>query len=704
MTYPQDAVFSFFDRQPALVSAVVVELARDPALAPKDVEVWTSTESAESGFVKVAAQTLAGQPAEQTIPFPARDARFVKLRVMSGDSPKGVEIGEVRVLEAAREGYVPLFTREPDVASWNGSPRQAGQRGLDWLQQAATDWPKVHPCFGCHVQAQAIMGESVALRQHYRVNMDAMRALIASTRQYQEVDGTVPGDKRMGAANNSWFNPSDSATVFGVMALAYADAATNAKSDPDLLKGIDYLLDHQQPDGAIPVDRIAPPVVQGNFMTTANTLVALDWAKAHSDDAKYVRAASRAVDWIAANKPDSTQDKVFKVIALARDGTADQKRLAWPVVEQLAAEQQKDGGWKERAQEEGSNALATGEVLYAFKQAGVSVQSPAFKRGVGYLLRTQVDDGGPDDGSWVEVHSQSGRQSPFAHTMWAVIALAGSYGVSRTGALEVLTHPEGDKPPTRNLEVVLDVSGSMNSALGKSTRWKTALAVLKQLLDGVPDDFNVGLRVYGHRYPASSRQSCSDSELVVPIATLDRAKILSTASALHPRGETPLVSSVLKTIDDLHAAGSGSVILITDGQESCRGDSQAAAAKLKASDIGVTLNIVGFTLTGKTVEAQLGSLAASTGGRYYSAQNENQLSRALALASTQQIPYEVIDASGRTVIANQSLDLGQELPPGDYRVRIHIMGQDLESPATIVANKTTKLTIGLQGDRFVVEP
>ncbi|MGH9411445.1 MAG: vWA domain-containing protein, partial [Vicinamibacterales bacterium] len=213
----------------------------------------------------------------------------------------------------------------------------------------------------------------------------------------------------------------------------------------------------------------------------------------------------------------------------------------------------------------------------------------------------------------------------------------------------------------------------------------------------------VGLRVYGHRYPASSRQSCSDSQLVVPIEKVDRAKILSTASALYPRGETPLVSSVLQTMDDLHAAGSGSVILITDGEESCHGNLQDAAAKLKASNIGVTLSIIGFTLTGKQVAAQLGSLAGATGGRFYSAQNGDQLSRALMLASMPHVPFEVIDAAGRTVVSGETSDLGQELPPGTYRVRVHIGGQDLEAPATIVPNKSTVLRIGLEGDTFVMK-
>ena len=149
VTYPQEAVFSFFERQPALVSEVDVVLPDDASLAPRDVEVWTSAaDTPDAGFVQVAQSTLEARPGTQTIAFPAMNARFVKLRVLSGASPKGLEIGDVRVLEAARDGYGALFTRRPDATSWHGSPREAGQLGLDWLQQAASDWPKQNLCFG----------------------------------------------------------------------------------------------------------------------------------------------------------------------------------------------------------------------------------------------------------------------------------------------------------------------------------------------------------------------------------------------------------------------------------------------------------------------------------------------------------------------------------------------------------------------------
>ncbi len=262
---------------------------------------------------------------------------------------------------------------------------------------------------------------------------------------------------------------------------------------------------------------------------------------------------------------------------------------------------------------------------------------------------------------------------------------------------------QGDKAAGHNLEIVLDVSGSMNTQLGEGTRWTTALQVLKDVVASLPDDLNVGLRVYGHRYPSKSAQTCQDTELIVPIGKLDRQRIADATSQLKPRGETPLVRSVLKTVGDLKAAGGGSVILITDGEESCKGNPQSAAREIKASKVNVTLNIVGFTLTGQQVEKELGDFAASTGGHYYGAQDGKQLSRAVRLAALQHLPYDVLDKSGKVLASGESSELSRELPPGEYRIRIEALGQKLEEPVTIVPDQTTTVSLGVEGDRFVIQ-
>ena len=116
----------------------------------------------------------------------------------------------------------------------------------------------------------------------------------------------------------------------------------------------------------------------------------------------------------------------------------------------------------------------------------------------------------------------------------------------------------------------------------------------------------------------------------------------------------------------------------------------------------VTLNIVGFTLTGEAVEKELGTLAGSTGGRYYGAQDGAQLSRAMMLATLHRLPYDILDASGKVLVSGQTSELSRELPPGKYRIRIDALGQTLEDSLTIVPNQTTSIGLGVENDRFVL--
>jgi len=107
-------------------------------------------------------------------------------------------------------------------------------------------------------------------------------------------------------------------------------------------------------------------------------------------------------------------------------------------------------------------------------------------------------------------------------------------------------------------------------------------------------------------------------------------------------------------------------------------------------------------LTGQNVEAELGALAGSTGGRYHGAQDGTRLARALMLAARQWLPYDILGASGRVLVSAQMSELSRELPPGAYRIRIDALGQVLEEPLTIVPDQTTSLAIAIEGERFVI--
>jgi len=149
--------------------------------------------------------------------------------------------------------------------------------------------------------------------------------------------------------------------------------------------------------------------------------------------------------------------------------------------------------------------------------------------------------------------------------------------------------------------LVLDASGSMFNELPdgrlRITAAKEALAAFVGRLPGSAG-LNVGLRVYGARTMALDPDACLDSELVVPVAGLERELLLRTVQGTEPRGATPIAYSLERAAEDLQAAtGRKLIVLVTDGEESCGGDLRAVAERLAGEGFEIDLHVIGLALT-----------------------------------------------------------------------------------------------------------
>ena len=115
----------------------------------------------------------------------------MKLRLLSGATARVVEIAEVRVLESVREGYEPAVRPRAGGEALERQPARGGATGPRMAAAVGRGLVirREERCFGCHVQAQALMGQAVALEQGYRVSMPAMRALTDFMRKQQTPDG-----------------------------------------------------------------------------------------------------------------------------------------------------------------------------------------------------------------------------------------------------------------------------------------------------------------------------------------------------------------------------------------------------------------------------------------------------------------------------------------------------------------------------------
>ncbi len=133
--------------------------------------------------------------------------------------------------------------------------------------------------------------------------------------------------------------------------------------------------------------------------------------------------------------------------------------------------------------------------------------------------------------------------------------------------------------------------------------------------------------VYGHR----SKTDCNDIELMIPVGAVDPAQITSAVNGLNPKGKTPLSESLRQASAAL-GAKDATVILVSDGIETCKGDPCAVAAELKKSNVRFTAHVIGFNVADPVTKTQLQCIARNTGGVYLDASNASSLENALGKA------------------------------------------------------------------------
>ena len=173
---------------------------------------------------------------------------------------------------------------------------------------------------------------------------------------------------------------------------------------------------------------------------------------------------------------------------------------------------------------------------------------------------------------------------------------------------------------------IIDSSGSMSQKLGGETRLDAAKRVFSDLINGLPSEINVGLEVYGHR----GEKDCSAIEVVQPVTRLDRDALKSKIASLKAeKGATPIADALITGAEVLKKVkGSKSIVLISDGKETCGGDPVATVKRLKKQGIDVKVHVVGFTV-GTEERKQLEAIAGAGGGNYYQADNSNALAESL---------------------------------------------------------------------------
>ncbi len=273
-----------------------------------------------------------------------------------------------------------------------------------------------------------------------------------------------------------------------------------------------------------------------------------------------------------------------------------------------------------------------------------------------------------------------------------------------------------EKDSTRVI-LVLDASGSMWGKVGGKTKIEIARESIADLMKDWDPALQLGLMAYGHR----REDDCKDIELLVPVSKADPARIVRTVNAIHPKGMTPLSTAVKQAAEALdYKRAKATVILVSDGVESCNADPCAVGAALKKASADFVAHVVGFDVK-KEEQAGLVCLAKNTGGLFLAAKNAAELNAALVTAVKQakQTPNVMIVAvpakgaqpfkttdyvsihslgpDGKPVEKKIAGDYGNPtrfaLPVGRYQARVKVGKGIAQAEFEVKPEKTTELTV-----------
>ncbi|QEL20974.1 prenyltransferase/squalene oxidase repeat-containing protein [Limnoglobus roseus] len=310
-------------------------------------------------------------------------------------------------------------TLEPSPTAIRGSVEKA----LPLLKAAAETHAEKKSCFACHNQAYPMVAFDAACKLGFAMDEELRSAQVDHVREFVKKN-RKEFDKGTGTGGQI-----DTAGW-----LLYTLEFAGEKPDDDTAAVAGYVLQRHADRKHWTTSSNRPPTQMSSFTSSYLAVRALKaWGTEKQKDAIANRSAA-ALAWAVQTPAKENEDRVYRLRLLHIAGATES--VTKEAVRELLDAQQFDGGWAQKS-DLPSDAYATATALAALSAVDTeAVQQLAYRRGVNYLLRTQLADG-----SWhVKTRSpviQPYYESGFPHekdqfisvtaTSWAVVALAAAW-------------------------------------------------------------------------------------------------------------------------------------------------------------------------------------------------------------------------------------------------------------------------------------
>ncbi len=664
---PQDFVFAFKDDAVASVGSLV--------LNPKTVHpkttwatnflVSVSLRHPLDGFEEVGQFDLTPEARDQSFPI-NKPARFVKIRLLKNGGGPYTSLGEIKILEGAKEllDSVPAATaraadaapavNDPNVATEqepNNTATTANPLPFSRVVQGAIDRLGEDDYFKLTIPGSApnVLTFDLIGHPHIRTSMELLDPAGHTLKRFDP--GRAPArDAHFSWAVNSGDHILKVSEPVASMVLIWDTSDSMKDSIGNLKTAVLAYLDQVRPSERLKLIRYSRDVevITPEFLSDPAKL------KAAAESKFTTRSGTACYDAILRGISLLETEPGNRAIVLMTDGADSASKLDHP------------GLWR-----------ALREKRVRLYNIGLGSGLSRFIPGDGIVATRMLNHTAlATDGRSFYARTPDELKG-FYQTIADELRALSTYYLHATvsqglGQLSVVASGEPiaavSAPPL--LELILDCSGSMSINAGARRRMDIARDAMIQIIRSLPDDIQVALRLYGHRIEDGKPGACEDSELVVPFGPIHKTNLIARVRALKPLGTTPIAYTIRQLAGDFRTVpGEKRVILVTDGVEDCQGKPAESVQELIDQGIKLRLDIVGFGFVKKEAKDEMEKVAALGGGQFHDAKDARTLD--LALQKSLAVPYDVLDAAGTKIAAGLTGQGGIPVPEGIFQVVIH---------------------------------
>lgn len=244
-----------------------------------------------------------------------------------------------------------------------------------------------------------------------------------------------------------------------------------------------------------------------------------------------------------------------------------------------------------------------------------------------------------------------------------------------------------------DLVIVLDASNSMWAKINDTHKIVLARDALSQLLTDQPDTARIGLISYGNR----RKRDCQDINTLAKPGESTPAVLLKRAREIMPHGGSPISEALRQA-----ATQGDTILLISDGTESCNNDPCATTQELKSKNPNLRIHVMGFN---DTADSSLHCIAEHSGGHFILATDKTAMSSTIKTLTqgteTSTPPPSRADSTNSQAPGTLELSMGGSNDPENFLANFLIY--DAEGKHLVTFTSRTQVSYALQPGTYRID-